>query len=247
MAGLMDDLLALVTAPLPEQPPEMRALLPAYENGLARLDALRATGAADIDRLTAERRKLLLDASPAATARIREIDQKTDGLNLDLERGDEIELRLIAGCRYLSAGVKGDEANQIGEMYAAAVRIFCSRMRDVVEAREGLVAVRDLVVRLGLEARLGQLEMPVNPFPADLHAVDTFERGASGTAAQFKTLPTRGELFPVRFTASWDIYHAGDIAGFAAERAWALVDRGIATWANPTRRPPKPAMRRPAQ
>ena len=196
MAGLMDDLLALVTAPLPEQPPEMRALLPAYENGLARLDALRATGAADIDRLTAERRKLLLDASPAATARIREIDQKTDGLNLDLERGDEIELRLIAGCRYLSAGVKGDEANQIGEMYAAAVRIFCSRMRDVVEAREGLVAVRDLVVRLGLEARLGQLEMPVNPFPADLHAVDTSSAEPPARQRNSKRCPQEGSCSP---------------------------------------------------
>ena len=128
----MNDLLELASQPMPACPAEMRAALPAFESGLVRLNAIRATASADIERLTAERRKLLLDASPAAARRIKEIDEKTGEFELDLERGDEIELRLIAACRHLSAAVKGDEAKQLGEMYASAIRILCSRMREVV-------------------------------------------------------------------------------------------------------------------
>ncbi|HUC16342.1 MAG TPA: hypothetical protein VMA37_01480 [Acetobacteraceae bacterium] len=237
----MSDLLEFVRQPMPETPEEMRAQLPAAEAALARLDAIRATAAADIERLTKERRRLLLDDSASGVRRIRDIDAKVEVLSLDIERGDEIETALVNRCRHLASNTKAHEAAQVVGLYRQGIAQFCAVMRHAVEVRERLVQIRALAARAGLEAQLAQLELPHANFPLLPEAIGNFERGATETLAHLHGSGPRVELFPIRFHAATGLYRVGETAGFDAATAWRLIDAGLADWASPTRRPPRPA------
>lgn len=237
----INELVAL--AATDEIPPgaELPAAVAEVEAALAAHGSLYADTHGKIAALERDRLTLLLDASDVGVKKLIACNEALGRHKLDAERLAAVEPRLLARLRALDEAGKRDALGRIIEAYRTTISAFGSAMRAALQARENMVRARELAVASGFERVLGVMDLPSLQFPIEGSAIARFVVGATAQLEAAVSRPKPPDLHVVRFVASHPPYRVGERAGFSASHAWALVDGEQAVFADPKRRPPRPA------
>lgn len=233
-------LLSLAASPLPDSKDARAVAITEAESALDRLYVARDTIRSEIHDITARRRPLLLDGTPHARKQMAELDKLRESLALDLERLDAAEEALVDRCRKLDAAHRRHQINDFLSEYEELVRTWGSVMLAAVQARGAIAEFRSRMAAAGFESLFGQFPIPHPTFPHHAGQIEIFCSQSIGQARQMTVRPRNADCYPITFTESFPPYRSGETAGFAAATAWKLVEAGVAAFADPRRRPPRP-------
>jgi hypothetical protein len=209
----------------------------AASGALAQLDAQRAETRRAVDAAMRRRGALLLNGG--SDGEIAKLDRELDRLRLDLERCDLAEPILLDAVADARAMDHRQGLAEIAEEYEAALVEFGRAMHAAADRRLRLNDIRDFAVGAGHHQAVHYLEVPVQ-ITLDAGDIDRFVSAARATLSHAVIVPPPTIMFPVMFHEPHGPFRTGEVAGFAARDAWALVKAGVAIWAPGTRPPPVP-------
>ncbi len=239
----IDELIALAGRRDTPAPAELPAEIATVLAALAECDAAHDEAQAAIAAAEQARRTLLLDTSSTGVTKLIAANERLAGLRLQLERLAALEPQLVARLRHLEAAQKEAAVERLVETYRSAIAAFAAAMRGALAARANLVRIRGVAVQSGMERLLGVMDLPSEQFPLNGEALATFLAGATSQLAHAIARPRPPELHTVRFLELHPPYRTNECAGFEAAIAWRLVDSGVAVFADPKRRPLRPAVK----
>ncbi|MBV8520700.1 MAG: hypothetical protein JOY71_00965 [Acetobacteraceae bacterium] len=225
----------MLSNPAPE--PEFTSQA-AIEEELRHIDSERARLKAVLDGLPGKEQELL--EQDAGDEIFGELDFERRRTERGLVRLDILERRLVDRARALAAEARQARWHELVAEYRDAAEAFIASVKQTEQLHQHVERLSQQASSEGFVLGMQSL-LPLPPPLLRPDAAGWFEHSLRALADRPPPSPAGAPATcTIRFIKGWNNYNAGEAAGFADQQAWALIDLGVAEWAQ-DRVPPRPA------